>query len=206
MDFSYLKAHSQTAYDSVSGIQAKVQNKVANSYEDQDKKTHNQFDITKLESIKEKTNKNFFEKMETLKSTKKTTVSHGNGQDKDVGDLLDLDTGNNQKPTDNGDLINLDVDNSPMKQPSKPTNGYGDLDLLASEDKPKAQKSKNDDFLIDFQQDLTISKPADKKTGDLLDSDLLSDMNIKPKVDTKPNNKESKPEPQSKDPFDFIAF
>jgi len=203
LDYSYLKTQSQTAYESVISIQEKIQHKIADTFENQDRKQQIQFDMTKLETIKEKTNKNFFEKMETLKNTKKT-VTNSNNQTNQTDDLLDLDTDNVNQSKAKNDLFNLDFDDTPHKQTTKTKDVYGDLDLLASDEKNKVSKTVNTDLLIDFQDNLNVSKPVQKKADNLIDSDMFKDLNpvSKPEVKVKENNILS----QQKDPFDFISF
>lgn len=203
LDYSYLKSQSQTAHESVIKVQEKIQGKLADSYENQDKKQQSQFDITKLESIKEKTNKNFFEKMENLKSTKKPGQTHKQPETIDNDDLLDLDAGTpNPNPKDD-DLFNLEFGSSPKKQNTKPSNAYNDLDLLASNEKVSKPKNQDSDFLIDFQQDLSVSKPVERKNDNIINSDIFKGLNGEDGGDKK---KESKAKVEDKDPFDFIAF
>lgn len=209
LDYSYLKSQSQTAFESVQDVKEKVQGKLSDSFENQDNKPKGQFDIAKLESIKEKTNKNFFEKMETLKSTKKHTAPQGISKG-NADDLMDIDTTQKNPTHNNEDLIDLDFSSEPAKPTispnSKPSNAYSDFDLLMTDDKVNKPQTKHDDLLLDFNQDLTISKNADKKIGSLIDDDIFKDLGASARNEHKNERSNGKVELNDKDPFDFIAF
>ena len=213
MSYAYLKSQSQTAYDSVVGVQERVQQKLDGEFENQDKKQTAQFDIGKLEQIKEKANKNFFENMETRKKGK----AGANAQSNKGGDLLDLDPTDvkpapkqaNTGALDDDDILGFDLPSNSKPAPPRPAqkqaDPYGGLDLLDDDvtvHKPKAQDA---DLMFDFQHNLSVSKPADKKSGGLLDDDMFGDLAMGMRAeDTK--KAESKAKAQGNDPFDFMAF
>ena len=215
LDYSYLRGQSQTAYDSVVGVQEKIQQKLEDSFENQDKRQQNGFDIGKLEQIKEKTNKNFFDKMETLKNTKKGATGP---QTSKGGDLLDLDSvGGNAPVGDNNDddLFGLDLGTTKKAPPAQPqkqkSDPYGGLDLLDAEvrpvihQQPKLQVQDND-LMFDFQQNLTVNKPAVNNGGGLMDDDMFGDIGTGMRSEDAKNKGDSKPKGQGGDPFDFLAF
>lgn len=205
LDYSYLKSQSQTAFDSVYKIQEKIQHKLDDSYENQDRKPQGQFDIGKLEQIKEKTNKNFFDKMETLKNTKKGTATQENMSANKTDDLIDLDPVDNKNNIDD-DLFGLDLDSTPKKTVQVNNDRYGGLDLLGNDDLVIKPSIQGDDLLFDFQQNMNISKPINKKGGSLIDDDMFRDLDTVMQKDSMTKKTEGKSTDQNKDPFDFIAF
>lgn len=205
MSFGYLKSQSQTAHDSVVGVQEKIQSKLDDNFEGQDKKAQNAFDIGKLEQIKEKASKNFFENMESLKQKKKQP-----GKQDD--DLLDFDPNDNkqvaQQNTGN-DLMDMDFGSNKQTPVVKQqvADPYGGLDLLDAEvqqvSKPKTQ---DNDLLFDFQQNMNIGNNGPKPSGGLLDDDMFGDLTGGMRAEESKKKDESKSKGQGSDPFDFLAF
>lgn len=206
MDYSYLKSQSQTAFESVCKVQEKIQAKLSDTFENQDKKPQGQFDITKLENIKEKTNKNFFDRMETLKTTKKP-IGSSNGQSAPNDDLLDLEASGKKQAKKDDDFFNLDFTNpAPVKVTPQPLNLYSNIDLLASNEKIPQTKAMDHDLLLDFQTDLTITKPTEKKQLSVIDDDMFRGLSTSVTHNANNNENKTKVAINDKDPFDFIAF
>lgn len=217
LNYGYLKSQSATAYDSVMGIQERVQQKLDDTFENQDKKQVAQFDIGKLEQIKEKANKNFFENMETRKKGKQGVVTQNNKAD----DLLDLDptdgkpasTQPKTKVADDdifGDDFNITNTQTNAPKTQKKADPYGDLDLLddgIQVQKPQVQKpqTQDTDLMFDFQQNMNLGNVDNKKTGGLLDDDMFGDIAVGIRADDAKKN-DSKAKAQVSDPFDFMSF
>lgn len=204
LDYSYLKSQSQTTFDSVHKVQEKIQHKLDDSFENQDRKPQSQFDIGKLEQIKEKTNKNFFDKMESLKTTKKCTMTQDNKLSTNTDDLLDLDPVCNKD--NNDDLFDFDVGSAPKKTVQQNIDPYSGLDLLNSDDPVIKPSVQGDDFVFDFQQNMNVSRSIQKKGGSLIDDDMFKDLNTGVQNDYKLTKNEGNAIRQNKDPFDFIEF
>lgn len=217
LDYSYVRSQSQTSYDSIVGVQEKIQQKLEDSFENQDKRLQSGFDIGKLEQIKEKTNKNFFDKMETLKSSKRGAKGE---QASKGGDLLDLDAVGENKPqggnNDDDDLFGLDLGTAKKPQPQsshqQKSDPYGGLDLLDSDVQPVKRpdphpQSQGNDLMFDFQQNLNINKHAPNNGGGLIDDDdMFGDIGTGMRSEEAKNKVDSKPKGQGADPFDFLAF
>ena len=156
----------------------KINDKLDGDFFDQNKKMNNQFDITKLDAMKEKSSKNFFDKMNDLKGKK------GTKKKEETDDLLDMGTNDNVKQVPvTDDLLDFDVSTPVQNTKSQQTNGTVDFDLLDIGKKSEEKKPVANDLMFDFDNSMKLDT---KKTE------------IKPEVKKDPVKKD--------DPFDFIAF
>ena len=179
--FEAARSESKSGYDSLIKLQGQISDKLAGPLDQIDKPQTGTFDLSKLETLKEQGNKNFFDKMNNIKQGKK-----GNEGAKETkgstDDFLELNltersgpTKTETKPTKKGDdLLDLDdfdvIDNNTNK-------GTNPVHI---------KKTTESDFdLLDTQfGDLSVKKP-EVKTPQLNEHDFFAQTNITP---TKPKN------------------
>lgn len=154
--FEEVRGSNQSGFEAIVKLQKTVLGKLEGSFEDLDKPSSQGFDLTKLEAMKEKTNKNFFEDMNKIKAGKGApvkTVKQTGGED---------------------DILGLGVDTPPAK--TGQTDGLLDLNSdfggmsLATAKAPVAQpgKAKPDDFLdLGFDNHIPPTSGPKSTTGGL---------------------------------------
>ena len=211
-NYSGLKAQSATAFDTVAKVQAQIQQKLEDSFENQDKKAQVTFNIGKLEQIKMQANNDFFKNIDAKKQDRATG---GKKSDKNNG-LIDLEVGeaepvrNNANKDLGDDLMDFDVVPVGKQQPAQKKQGdsYGHLDLLDDAPVPKQNNAvkQDTDLLFDFQHNLSVKPQDNKNTGGLLDDDMFGDIGASIRSEVAKNEKDNKAKAQSNDPFDFMAF
>ena len=167
VSFEEAQGQAKGAFDSLVKLRDQVNAKLAGSFDQVDKQPTGAFDLTKLETLKEQSSKNFFDKMSSLKQGKKT---EGGAKQSPAGD----------------DLLGVDFVGAPTPAPafvaqpkteSKQQAAGDDLLGLGDFGAPKApapqSKQPASDFdLLDTQfQDLGVSKPEPKKQQAALDDD-----------------------------------
>lgn len=167
--FEEVRGSNQSGFEAISKLQKTVLGKLEGAFEDLDKPSSQGFDLAKLEAMKEKTNKNFFEDMNKLKANKggpAKTVKHTGGDDDILGlgvetaparpansdGLLDLHSdfgnlslGNSKAQTvqpKKDDILDLGFDHHTPSAPAPgPKTNTGDFDMLDLVAKPSSQAS-----------------------------------------------------------------
>lgn len=225
---------SQTASETILKLQKQILSKLELNFEDSDKTPIQGFDMSKLEALKEKSNKNFFSDMDKIKTGKHTndkkllSTAHDNNDFLNLGvkneTLNNLSVKQNQELLNN-DFINLDFD---VKQQQPQKTNIKDDDILNlgvfTDDSKKDNpiKTQTPQIYNDFDLGLNFgSKQENNKNTALQDQksyEFLS-FDLNPKVnpmslakeDTNQfislgnNTQESKKSGQV-DPFNFIVF
>lgn len=168
LTFDDVAQTSKSGFDSISKLRSSILERLNGSFDQSDKQGGNVFDISKLESLKEQGNKNFFEKMQNIKQGKVVAEpKDARNQSKvDDNNFLELDFGQNS--------TNIQTKTITQTQ----ANNYNDiLDFNPAPQtnqthQPPAKKTGSDfDLLSDFSSNLNLGaqqqKPA--STDNLLD-------------------------------------
>lgn len=178
--FEEIRGASASGYEAVCKLHRSVLAKLEGEFDDLDKPSAQGFDMAKLEAMKEKTNKNFFEDMNKIKAGKGTTAKTVKTTGND-DDILGLGVGGQPTAkapvakTGNGDLMDLGNDMLGLDFGTKPAQAQ-----------PVAQK-KDDLFDLGFgapQATVHSSKPA-PQNNNLGDFDIL-DLNPKSNAPSMP--------------------
>lgn len=215
-NFENLRASNQTGFEAIIKLQKSIILKLDRNFDDLDKPASQGFDLSKLEALKEKSNKNFFQDMDKIKTGKnipyqKNTVLEAN--------ILDL--GNEHvsvpvskvpaKSTNNDDLFGLDFGTKPSGiQMADDLLNFGDITSKTKTQQSYKQENvvqpSNNDFLFDLGSSVSTTKTGSdsisftkpEKSMDLNLMSFTNDLLLEKPSDQKSN--------QKTDPFNFIVF
>ena len=221
--FEEIRAVSGSGFDAISKLHKQLLAKISGTFEDLEKPVSHGFDMSKLDALKEKGNKAFFEDMNKIKTGKsgKNQVTGFSEEDifgisapakqttapQKTSDLLELDK----------EMLGLHVRSEPKQQKDN-KNDFLDLDFTkqvpigtttvnATPNKPtpnsfgdfdlmglSTNTTRPSDDLVSFAK---TPQPQSQPSFDLSNSDLVLDV---PKKTVESTQK------QSADPFNFIVF
>lgn len=201
--------------DQLLKLKKTIVDRTSRNFEDAEVKPAN-FDLSKLENLKEKSNAKFFEKMDNLKkggskpkdedffesSTAPVPAQTNKKQTDDDLFSLDATVISKPKPAFNEDILGLalkaanDIHQKPEAKPApKPTDDLFDFSVDTT--KPTVKPSNDFDNIL-FDTGITKPKVVTENKG-LDDISGAFDLAMNIRAETKPETKQ-----QSKDPFDFL--
>lgn len=206
IDFEDAVSQNQSGGEQILKLRSAIIERVSKNFDDSEPKPVS-FDLSKLDSLKEKSNAKFFEKMENLKK--------GKGKE---GDLIEAQP-TKTTTSDKNDIFGLDLHSTTTAAPKKTVDPHDDLLGLATQtvlsQQQSSVKTKSED-LFDFtsvthtapqkspeqQNEIVFEKNAVQtikqtaKTGDLVDAFNIA-MEIRKEAKSEQKDK-------NKDLFDFI--
>lgn len=222
-NFEEVKGVSVSGFEAISKLHKQLWNKIEGKFEDLDRPVSQGFDMSKLDALKEKSNKAFFADMTKIKTGKSQNIKN---QTESVleNDIFGISTPSKPiiKQDHSSDLLELENEMAGFQVANKPKNDNGlsndflDLDFA----KPVTQKTQNDSKLnnlgdFDLMNLMTANRtttkpvsddcvmfsktvqPNSQSSFDLSTSNLVLDF-PKAKAETSKN--------QTADPFNFIVF
>ena len=221
--FEEVRGASASGFEAISKLHKQLLNKIKGKFEDLHRPVSQGFDMSKLDELKEKSNKAFFADMTKIKTGKSQNIKN---QTESVteNDIFGISTPSKPviKQDHSSDLLELENEMAGFRVSNEPKNDKGlsndflDFDFA----KPVTQKTQNDskqnnldDFDLmnlmtanktttmpvsdDYVMFSKTVKPNSQSSFDLSTSNLVPDF-PKAKAETSKN--------QTADPFNFIVF
>lgn len=234
--FDEVRSANASGFETIVKLQRSILAKLEGEHEDLDKPTSQGFDLSKLEAMKEKTNKNFFEDMNKIKAAKGGAGKGGAGKagPEADDDLLGLgeqvgDTRPQAKVSPNdifdlqGDLMGMNLTGKPAISQPKPANKDDFLDLgfggpAPTNTQPNPHQKTSNYAHFDM---LDLAPPSGPKIAPPANDPLLNFGHPAPAKNPafdlnfassdlflgETKREADKPKPPSQsDPFNFIVF